>query len=50
MIWIAKLHSNTDGNSHTVRSVHCIFNILLMLIVIEMLFDICFVSQRENHD
>jgi hypothetical protein len=49
MTRIAKLHSNSDGNSHTVRSVHCIVEILLMLIAIELLFAIRFVSQRENH-
>jgi hypothetical protein len=49
MIRITKLHSNTNGNSHTVRSVHCIIEILLVLIAIEMLFAISFVSQRENH-
>jgi hypothetical protein len=49
MIRIAKLHSNTNGNSHTVRCVHCIIEILLMLIAMEMLFASHFVSQRENH-
>jgi hypothetical protein len=38
MIGIAKLHSNTNGNSHTVRSVLCIIMNLLMPFVIEMLF------------
>jgi hypothetical protein len=49
MIRIAKLHSNTNGNCHTVRSVHCVIESLLMLIATEMLFAIRFVSQRENH-
>jgi hypothetical protein len=49
MIRIAKLHSNTNGNSQTVRRVHCIIESLLMLIAIEMLFAIRFVSQEENH-
>jgi hypothetical protein len=45
MLRIAELHSNTYGNSHTVRSVHFIIEILLTLIAIEMLFAIRFVSQ-----
>jgi accessory gene regulator protein AgrB len=47
MIIIAKLHSNTIGNSHTVRSVLCIIMSMLMLIVIEMLFAVRFATQRE---
>jgi hypothetical protein len=49
MIRIAKLHSITNGNSHIVRSVLCIIISLLMLIVIEMLNAVRFVTQRENH-
>jgi hypothetical protein len=49
MIRIAKLHSNTNGNSHRVRSVHCIIENLLMQFAIENLFAIRFFSQRENH-
>jgi hypothetical protein len=49
MIRIAKLHSNTNKNSHKVRSVYCIIMNLLMAIVIEMLFAVRFASQRENH-
>jgi hypothetical protein len=49
MIGIAKLHSNKKGNSQTVRSVHFIINILIMLIAIKILFAIRFVSQRGNH-
>jgi hypothetical protein len=47
MLSIAKLHSNTNGNSHTVRSVHCVIEILLMLIALEMLFAIRFVSNEK---
>jgi hypothetical protein len=43
------LHSNTNGNSHTVGIVICITKSLLMLIVIEMLFAVRFASQREYH-
>jgi hypothetical protein len=43
------LHSNTNGNSLTVRSLLCIIMSLLMLIVFEMLFAVRFASQRENH-
>jgi hypothetical protein len=49
MIRIAKFHSTTNANSHRVRSVDCIIESLLMLIAMEMLFAIRFVSQRENH-
>jgi hypothetical protein len=49
MIRIAKLHSNTNGNSHTVRSVHCIIEILLILIALEIILAIRFVSIRENN-
>jgi hypothetical protein len=42
MIGIAKLHSNTNGKSHTVRRVISI----IMSIVIEMLFAMRFASQR----
>jgi hypothetical protein len=49
MIRIAKLHSKTNGNSRTVRSVSCIILTFLMLIVIEMLFAVRFASKRENH-
>jgi hypothetical protein len=49
MIRIAKLHSNANGNSHTVRSVPFIIMSLLMLIVIEMLIAVRFATQRENH-
>jgi hypothetical protein len=38
------LHSNTNGKSHTVRSVLCIIMSLLRLIVIEMLFAVHFAS------
>jgi hypothetical protein len=48
MLKIAKLLSNTNGNSHTVISVLCITMSLLMLNVIEMLFAERFASQREN--
>jgi hypothetical protein len=37
MLWIAKLHSNKNGNSHTARSVLCIIMSLPMLIFIEIL-------------
>jgi hypothetical protein len=49
MITIAKLHSSTNGNSHTVRSV--LFNImsLYMVIDIEMLFAFSFATLQENH-
>jgi hypothetical protein len=47
MIRIAKLHSNTNGNSQTVSSVLCIIMSLLMLIVIEM-FAVRFSSKLEN--
>jgi hypothetical protein len=36
MIRITKLHSNTNGNSQTVRSVLCITMSLLMLNVIHL--------------
>jgi hypothetical protein len=49
MIRIAKLHSDTNGNSHTVRSVICINMSLLMPVVIEMLFAVRFFSEHENH-
>jgi hypothetical protein len=49
MIRIAKLHSNTNGNSHTVRSVLCIIMSLLMAIDIGMQFAVRFAYQRENH-
>jgi accessory gene regulator protein AgrB len=49
MIRIAKLHSKTNGNSHTARSVSCIIMSLIMLIVIEMLFAVNFSSKRDNH-
>jgi hypothetical protein len=45
---MAELHSNTNGNSHTVRGVLCIIMRLLMLIVIEMLYAVCIASQRDN--
>jgi hypothetical protein len=48
MIRIEKLHMNTNGNYHTIGSVHCIIMSFLMLIVIEMLFVVRFASQREN--
>jgi hypothetical protein len=35
MIRIEKLHSNTDGNSHTVRSEHLIIEIFFIIIAIE---------------
>jgi hypothetical protein len=49
MIRFAKLQSNTNGNTHTVRSVLSIIMSLLMLIVIEMLTAVRFATQRENH-
>jgi hypothetical protein len=49
MIRIAKLHSNTNGNSHTVKRVLCIIMSLPKLIVIEMLFAFRFATKRENH-
>jgi hypothetical protein len=48
MIRIAEIHSDTYGNSHTVRSVLCIIMNFVKTIVTEMLFDMRFVSQREN--
>jgi hypothetical protein len=39
---------NTNRNSHTGGSVLCIIMSFLMLIFIEMLFAVRFVSQREN--
>jgi hypothetical protein len=45
---ITKLHSNTNGYSHTVRSDLCITKSLLMLNVIEMLFAERFASQVKN--
>jgi hypothetical protein len=48
MIRIAKLHSNTNGNSHTVKSVLFIIMSLHKLIVIEMLFAVRFETKREN--
>jgi accessory gene regulator protein AgrB len=49
MITIAKLHSNTNVNFHAVRNILCIIMSLLMLVVIEMLFEVRFASQGENH-
>jgi hypothetical protein len=49
MIRIPKLHSNTNGNSHTVIRVLFIIMSLYMLIDIEMLFAVSFATQRENH-
>jgi hypothetical protein len=49
MIKIGKLHSNTNGNSHRVRSVLFIIISFLMPIIIEMLLAVCFDSQQENH-
>jgi hypothetical protein len=48
MIRIAEIHSDTNGNSHTVRCVLSIIMSFLMPIVIEMLFAVRFASQREN--
>jgi hypothetical protein len=49
MIRIAEIHWDTNGNPHTVRSVLCIIMSFLMPIIIEMLFDMRFASQRENY-
>jgi hypothetical protein len=49
IIKLAKLHSNTNGNSHTVRSDHCIIISLLMVIVNEMLYAAHFASKPKNH-
>jgi hypothetical protein len=49
MLRIAKLHSNTNGNSHTVDNVICIIMSLRMAIVFEMLLFRRFSSQPENH-
>jgi hypothetical protein len=48
MIRIAKLHWNTNRNSHTVSSVLCITMSLNMLIIIEMPFAERFACQRES--
>jgi hypothetical protein len=48
MIRIAVLHSFTNGNSHRLRIVVCIIMSFLMIIVIEMLFPVCFASKLEN--
>jgi accessory gene regulator protein AgrB len=48
MIRITKLHSTTNGNSHTVSSVLCIIMSLLMLIFIDIYFEMLFASKREN--
>jgi hypothetical protein len=48
MIWIAKLHSNTNGNSHTVRNVHYIIMSLHMAIVVEILLVGRFASETEK--
>jgi hypothetical protein len=49
MIRITKLHSNTNGYSHTVISVLCITMNFHMLNVIEMMFAERFASQREKY-
>jgi hypothetical protein len=48
MIRIAKIYSNTNGNSQTVRSVFCITMSLLMLKVIEMMFAELFFSTKNR--
>jgi hypothetical protein len=48
MIWIAKLHSNTNGNSHTVRNEHCIIMSLHMVIVVKILLVGRFASETEK--
>jgi hypothetical protein len=49
MITNAKVHSNTNGNSHTVRSVLFIIISLYIVIYIEMLFAVSFATQQGNH-
>jgi hypothetical protein len=48
MIRIAKLHSKSNGKTHTVRSDLFIIMSLLLLIVIEMLFAVRLAPQRVN--
>jgi hypothetical protein len=48
MVSVAEIHSDRNGNSHTVRSVLCIIMSFVMPIVNEMLFDVRFASQRYN--
>jgi hypothetical protein len=48
MITMAKLHSNTNGNSNRFRGVLCIIMSVLMLMINEMLFAVRIVSQRDN--
>jgi hypothetical protein len=48
MIRITKLHSNTNGNSHTVRNVLCIIMCLHMAIVVETLLVGRFASETEK--
>jgi hypothetical protein len=48
MIRIAKLHSNTSGNYHTVRKLLCIIMSLHLAIVVEILLVGLFASETEK--
>jgi hypothetical protein len=49
MIRIAEIHSDTNGNSLTVRSVLCMIMSSLIPNVIEIVFAVLFASQRETN-